>query len=90
MQKFTKFMMWGNERFSSISRAACILLVLMLLVSTAAATNQVVFDVVSLGTNTPVDTLYAGDEYELRIHIENDEPIMAMQLPLRLFWKTRG
>lgn len=69
-----------------ITIALFLLVVVTVCNTSLQATDRVVIDVVKEGTNTPVDTIYIGDEYEIRIHIETDHPYSSIILPLKVFF----
>lgn len=47
------------------------------------ADNRVYVDVVKSGSSKPVDTLYSGCNYEFRVWIENDAPLLSLRVALR-------
>lgn len=53
-------------------------------------TNVVAADVVPEGETNPVDTLYAGQEYEFRIWLENDFPVRQLFSCFRIFGDSAG
>jgi len=52
--------------------------------------NIAMVDAVPAGDSTPVDTLYAGQNYEIRMWLENDFPVRQLFLCLRLWGDSSG
>nr|MBN2278344.1 thrombospondin type 3 repeat-containing protein [candidate division Zixibacteria bacterium] len=83
------FMEWisGMKKFCLYN--VIILIVVFLMPGNLWSANLVDVDIVPIGEDTPVDTLYSNLEYVIRIWIENDVHLASMNLGFVL-WSDDG
>jgi len=62
-----------------------VFLLLVILVSGAAAEDRVAIDLTRQGLTTPVDTAVIGNNYTVRVHIANDTILGGMQLGFKVY-----